>query len=368
MIKEGKFGTYEAIWLLSLLCSAKVLLTYPRTIIDLGGTAGWVIVIIAALVGLLGFQIIASLLKRFPGQNIIEAGKSAAGPIVGSIAAIIYLSFFISATSLFLREFSESIKVMSLPKTPISVLMIVILICAAIIVYLGLEVLARTASVVSVLMLVVIIAIVAFLIPHYNTSYIFPLLGKGPGKLLTWGAIKSSGFSELLFAGLIVSSVGGWKQVGRAGKIALIISLLLTSIVIALIIMVLGTSAGEEIYLPIFTATKVIFFGRFFQRVEAFFLIFWVPVGLLYVAGGFYASVITFSKMCKIQYYKPLIPAFAVLIFTLAILPHDLPKAIMLDNDILRNYSWFVSFVIPLILLFIAVVRGKKTRSEQAEE
>jgi spore germination protein KB len=367
MVKEGKIGTFEAMWTLSLFFYSKLFLMFPTVAIELGGSAGWIIPVISSLTGLVGLYIIVSLLKRFPGQTIIEAGQSAAGPVIGFIAAVFYLAFFITSVSVATREFSESIKVMALPSTPLYVITLFFLIAMMVCVYLGLEAMSRMGIIIAISALAMIILLTVLLIPLYNIGYLFPLLGKGPAKLALWGMIKSSNFSELLFAGLIVNALGGWKNALKAGTYAVFLSMLVTTVIVMAVILTIGPTMGEAIFFPVFRITKQVIIRRFFQRLESVFLIFWILVWFLYCAFGLYASVITFTRMFKLAQYKPLIPVFAVTIFALAMLPHDMAESFWFDNYVLRNISWSASFAVPLVLLAIAAIRRKKNYSVTEE-
>lgn len=364
MLKEGKFGSFETMWLLVLFCCTKLILGLPRTMVMLGGAAGWIIPLISAIPVLLGFTIIVLLLKYFPGQTVIEAGISAAGPIIGNIAATGYLVFFIVTTAMVLREFAESIKIMTLPMTPLSVIMLSFFLAAVVCVYLGLEVSARLSVMIAIPMLAVIVLIMILTCRDYNFNYLFPLLGKGPQKLLLWGMIKSSNYSEIIFAGLLINSIGGWQRTFKTGVKAISLSILVTTMITAVIIMTFNSQVAEEFYLPLFRLTKEITVGRFFQRAEALFIIIWTLVGLLYCTLGLYAATVIFARMLKVSYYKPLVPAMAIIILTVAFLPHDMKAATVLDNDIIRGYSWLISFAAPLIILLIAVIRGYMPKFE----
>jgi spore germination protein KB len=362
MLKEGKFGCFETMWLLVLFCCTKLILGLPRTMVMLGGAAGWMIPLISAIPVLLGFTAIVLLLKHFPGQTIIEAGIGAAGPIIGNLAATGYLIFFVATTAMVLREFTESIKIMTLPMTPLPVILLSFFLASVVCVYLGLEVCAGLSVIIAIPMLVVIVLIMILVYREYNFTYLFPLLGKGPQKLLLWGMIKSSNYSEIIFAGLLINSVGGWQQTFKTGIKAIVLSMLVTTTVTAVIIMTLNAQMAEEFYLPLFRLTKEITIGRFFQRAEALFIIIWTLVGLLYCTLGLYAATVIFARMLKASYYKPLVPAMAILILTVAFSPHDMKAAAVLDNEIIRVYSWLISFGAPLIILLIAELRGYKPK------
>jgi spore germination protein KB len=367
MVKEGKIGTLEAMWGLSLFCCAKLFLMFPTVAIELGGSAGWVIPVISSLTGLVGLYIIVSLLKRFPGQTIIEAGQSAAGPIIGFIAAVFYLAFFISSVSLATREFSEAIKVMALPSTPLYVIALLFIIAMTVCMYLGLEAMSRMGIIIAISALAIILLLTVLQTSSYNIGYLFPLLGKGPARLALWGMIKSSNFSELLFAGLIVNDLGGWKNTLKAGTYAVFLSMLVTTVIVLAVILSFGPTMSEALFLPVFRLAKQVMIRRFFQRLESVFLVFWILVWFLYCAFGLYASVITFTRMFRLAQYKPLIPVFAAAIFALAMLPHDMAESFWFENYVLRNISWFASFAVPLVLLVIAALRRKNNYSVTEE-
>jgi hypothetical protein len=85
-------------------------------------------------------------------------------------------------------------------------------------------------------------------------------------------------------------------------------------------------------------------------------------VGLLYCTLGLYAATAIFARMLNASDYKPLVPAMAMIILTVAFLPHDMKAAVVLDSEIIRVYSWLISFAVPLIILLIAVIKGYKPK------
>jgi len=360
MLKEGRFGTFEATWVIALFCCAKLILLYPMTAIYLAGSAAWLFSIVAASTALIGLQFIKLLLKRFKGQTIVEAGISAAGPFFGSAAAVLYLALFVLSSSLVLRQLTEAVKMTTLPNTPTWFIMIVFLGASMYCASLGIEVVARVTSIIAVSTLILLIVIGILLIPQYDTKMLFPILGKGTGQLLLWGTIKSSNFSEALFAGLIVYPLQGYKNAVKSAKNAILISLVMTAIVTAVCVMTLGPYQGEEAYLTALRSTKNIMIGRFFQRMES--------VGTMYLSIGLYAIIATFARTFKLPHYKPLIPAFGILVLTISKVPHDFASSANIEVYGLRIYSGIVAYIVPLLLFITAVIRRKKSRTKQCKE
>jgi hypothetical protein len=64
---------------------------------------------------------------------------------------------------------------------------------------------------------------------------------------------------------------------------------------------------------------RLINYGRFFQRVEAMFMLIWAAAALLYLSTVFYFILHIIQKTFKLKYYKPLIIPFAILILNLSL-------------------------------------------------
>jgi 4-amino-4-deoxy-L-arabinose transferase-like glycosyltransferase len=84
---------------------------------------------------------------------------------------------------------------------------------------------------------------------------------------------------------------------------------------------------------------------------------------MLFVTVNFYFILYTFKKTFKLEYYKPLILPFAILIMTISFLPSNLIDAVKLEVEYFRNWAWTVTFAMTIVLLLIARTR-KRRRSK----
>ena len=126
--------------------------------------------------------------------------------------------------------------------------------------------------------------------------------------------------------------------------------------------MVLGSAVAADNYFGMYRLIKEISIGRFFQRGEVIFEMFWILVELLYISIGFYGATIISSKIFKIKKYKTIIPIYAIIIYEISLLPHDFGQVMYWNNEVLRKYSALVTFLIPLLLLIISKIRFKKNQ------
>jgi hypothetical protein len=107
MIKEGKFGVQEAVWLTTIAISAKVFFSSPAMLTGIVGNSGWYMTIISAAIALVGFLFIYLLLKRFPKKDIVEIFDLSLGRIFGFIFSGILAVYMLFVAIIRLSEFMK---------------------------------------------------------------------------------------------------------------------------------------------------------------------------------------------------------------------------------------------------------------------
>jgi hypothetical protein len=118
---------------------------------------------------------------------------------------------------------------------------------------------------------------------------------------------------------------------------------------------------NREYFLPIYQLARIIHFGRFFQRLESAFLFIWAASALLYLSSAFFFIVYIFKKTFKLAYYRPLIVPFALIIFSLSLIPENVMHTVTLDTEYFGNISWLIAFGFTISLLVVARIVKKKT-------
>jgi len=359
VIKDGHIGWREAVALTITFTSIKVLLAFPRMMAKLGLSAGWMIPVIATVLGLLGFGLIAALIKRFPGQSIIEVSEAVAGKFFGAIFSLSFFVFFFYMTVVVLRQFAETVIATTLPQTPISVVTAIFLMAVVYAVYMGIETIARGNWLLFPFMLIGYATILVGVLPYFSSDNFFPLLGTGPADILKYGMLKSSLLGEVLVLAVIYPAIRERDKFNRIGLMGLVVSgLAMTLAVVVLIGTFSPLGARNGAIYPLFQLARLISFGRFVQRIEALFIFVWIFAGLVEISLSLYASAVTLARTLKLPVYRPLVFPLALLAYSLSFLPPDFVTAMRLETEVLRNYGWSIAFVLPGILLLLARLRG----------
>ncbi len=360
MIKEGKFGTAEAVYLITLVIASKTFYTSIRVMIKYTGTAAWYMTLVSCVVSIIFFLLISLVMKRFPGKNLVEIFEIVTGRFFGKIITLIFSAYYVYYSGSSLREFLEMIKAYNLPYTPPSLIIFAFMAVVIVLAYIGLEGIARLASV-SFYPIFIGIAIILFLaFPYYNVRAIFPIGGYGIAETIKSGFFRSSAYDEVVILAFIINSINGVKTFKKVGIYSIVISGVAVLFTCLCSIMAFDYTMASENVSDLFQLARIIYFSRFFQRIESIFLFIWIIASLITVGLAFYIAISIFCKAFKISNHRPLILQFAFLTYMVTLLPEGLIELAKTNIVVMREYSMILIYGIPILVLFISVIFGKK--------
>jgi spore germination protein (amino acid permease) len=269
---------------------------------------------------------------------------------VGSILVL----FFLFIISVVLREFSEDMKIIALTDSPISFVSVFFLLGMIAGAYMGLEAIVRFGAVAVPIIAIGYAVIAIGTSQYYDFSRMMPLFGTGTYDIFIKGLKFLSIFSGIITLFMTAPYIRTYKDFKSAGYAGLGISsaILVSSTIVYMLTYPYPTAV--ENFLPVFEMARLVNYGRLFQRIESLFLILWATAALLYLSMGFFFIVFMFKKAFKLEYYRPLIMPFAIIIFNLSLLPPNLITAIDLETNLFRTYAWIIAFVMTIVLLVFA--------------
>lgn len=359
MDRKIVLGKRECIFIIVNVLCAKIFLNFPRKAAEDVGTAGWMLMIYISVIALLFYFIITKLYKGFHQMDLLDIGEGLAGNIGRIFVGILSITFFIYITSVVLREFAENMKTVTFVNSPISFILGLFIISMVIGAYLGLEAIAWIHIFIVPVIFVGYITLVAGIIPQTDFTNLLPLFGTGYKDIFLNGIPKISILSELLLIFFLVPYIKLDKNFKTIGYTAIITSSIFLISSSMIYISSTPYPIALESFLPIFQISRVISFGRFFQRIESLYLVIWASSGLLYLTTNFYFITHIFKKSFRLKYQRPLVIPFAVIIFCLSLIPQNLTTAVTMEVDYFRSYSWMIAFLFVLVLLIAAVIKKR---------
>lgn len=200
---------------LSVLVSTTVVgvgfLSMPRHVATAAGRDGWISVLMAgALVGLASY-LFAKLAARQHQRTPYQMAEAILGPWAGKALGVLLVATYVLLAAVVLRDFAEVMKEVLMPKTPVEIIVITMMLTVVYLVPMGLNPLGRLAEVFFPIIILAMTAIFGFAQAGANYGELRPILAQGTagwrGLLAGMGAAHFAfvGFGTILFAGPFVS-------------------------------------------------------------------------------------------------------------------------------------------------------------------
>jgi len=360
MKDEGKFGVQEATWLCAITIIAKVLFTSPAIVTSQFGPAAWYMSLISVIVASVGFAFILKLLKRFPRRGLPEIYELSICRIPGSVFSGILCIFLLLIVIQNLSDFQEALHVYTYHNTPDWYTILIFVICLAILSFLGLETIVRTAKLFSFFVIAGMLAVLLLAAENYDITNLFPILGYDIKKNIMHGIIRSSAYGEVIILAVFARSLQGTGYVKKAGIASLTISGIVITLTLLAYILTFPFYIAEEVTSPMYELSQLIDFGRFVQRIESVFLLVWILVTLISSTAIFYTFISIYCFIFRIDDRRPIIIAGCFITFAGAMLQSNVSGVVISGVKMIRSLGPIPFFIMPMIALAVSAIRKKK--------
>lgn len=355
---EKKIGNIEAIAVVLTVMINHIILNLPKSIISTTSSGSIINVIFVTLIAFIIVYLISQLLKNFPGLDILDISKFLGGKILKFIIGALFLCYLIFTISIVLRSFSETLKIIFFPRTPVQIIMLLFLLAIVFVNKLGFQAIARSNLFFMPIILFSILFIFVANFGNYTVQRVFPLLGNGAVSTFLSGISNLFAFGGIAYLYFLPPHLKEQKDYTKIAFSAIGVSgiFLLMSVTTLLLLFPLLTSS-EEI-LPLYLAARFIEFGRFFQRLDAVFVFTWIISMACYLSLALYFATNIFKKITNIQYSKWVIGLIASICFGIALIPQDLKQISFLENNVYKFIVLILVIGVGLGILIFANIKN----------
>jgi spore germination protein KB len=298
-------------------------------IVGIGNDAkqdAWIAVGAATLLGaglVLFYYLLAS---RVEGKNFFELLELTLGKWLGKFITFLYVIYFFYIAARVLRDFGELLVSSILPTTPIEVTVIIMMLIITYVLYLGLEVLARTSEIFLpyVILFLLGIGFAIFISGEMEFENLFPVLPEGFGPIIKaiFPTLLTFPFGELIVFTLIIPYVSNAKYVGRVCVVSVLAAggLLVYSSIVQ--ITTLGYTMKNRSNFPLLSAAGEISLLDFIERVDLL-IVFIMMFGVIIKVGVFTYGGLKGLELIFIRPYRYFIFPMAMLIAYISVSMSD---------------------------------------------
>lgn len=360
---KSKIGTMEAIMLVLTTIVTHTISSLPREILVLTKSATIINLIFVSILAILFSYLIVRLMKNFGGSDIIDISEYLGGKVFKSIIGIIFILYFLVSSSILLRNFCESLKIIYYPMTNIIFILalFILALCTA-------NRLDFNASLKTNLLIVpLVLASIVFLFFANMSKFVperaFPIFGDGLFNTFVLGLSNLAAFGGITFLYFLPPYL---KEPQKMKKIALLsigISAIYLILCVATLLFMFSFFINTNEITPLYNATRYIEFGSFFQRLESIFLLIWILAFACYLSITSKFAMSIFKKLTNIETKKPLIDIFGLLIFAITLVPQNYAISDKFETQIYPYLVLGITFGLGISILILANIMKRKQKN-----
>ncbi|CQR48303.1 Spore germination protein YndE [Paraliobacillus sp. PM-2] len=362
MLEKGKISALQMTVLLYPTITATAILVLPATTGNFAKQDMWLSPIWASIFGYLSVFIAYLLHHYYPQKTLIQFSEKIVGVIPGKLISFGFLFFLLHTNGLNLRDYGEFVIGNFLPKTPMIVIILSMAFVCAITVYGGLEVMARASQFFFPVFVVLFLFIIILLVPVLNPENIFPILGEGLTPSLKGALIPSQWFNEFILISFFLPYLNRNGKGLKWGIIAVTL-VMITLVISNLFSLLLFGDLTPFFTYPFMDAARYISIADFLQHVESIIMALWVTGMFIKISVFYYAVVIGVAQWLDLTNYRPIVFPIGFLLVVVSIWSTpSLQKLIDFSGTTWPFYAFLFQMLIPISLLFIAIIRKKRSK------
>lgn len=362
-LEHGKIDAAEFHILVIVFTIGSSILVVPSIVTEMAGKDAWIAFFLCIVCSLGFIRLYNSLASLYPDMTFVQFNEKILGKWLGKITSLLFLyyNFFLAAT--FLREIGDFIITIVMVETPICIILLMFILTSAMGIFLGLEVISRTAVIFFPWIIVLVLFMLIFLLPEIEKEYLLPIVGEG-FKPIMKGFYYSLAhpFLELMIFLMIKPSVIEKKKMKKFFYLGTIIGGSILFIIVLFCILVLGPETTSRQTYPAYTLGKKVSIGNIIERIEILVAIIWFFTIYFKLTICFYGVALGTGQLLGLNNYRILLLPFAFLFVAFALLLY--PDTIYF-YDVLINllvpFSLTVCFLLPLLLWIVGKLRSKQT-------
>lgn len=351
---SSKINGWEIISITSIITFTPLLVTLPRSAGETFGTAAVLHSIYIAIVAAIYFFTIFSLYKGLEDKDIFDLAEYVGGNPLRILTGIIVLFYLGTASFITVNEFGEDVKSILFANTNVQNVSLIFLLGTFIAAYFGVKGVLRISSILFPIIIVGIIAVYFSLLKDIELLNLTPILGTGIKEVFLKGLLHAGRYNSLFLLFLFAPQM---KNLKRNGMLCVLSTSTIILSVVFLIFTIIPYPEILENYFAFFEITRMISYGRFFQRVEVIFTFLWLFVCLIYLTLASSVMIQTLKKAFHIEFSKLLLPIFCTSYMGLALIFPSF-TSLAITRDFMYSYiTPIIVFVYPFFLLLASKLK-----------
>lgn len=359
---KDKIGSIQGVVLVLIVMLNHIILSYPKCIISATSSASIINIVFITIIALIFVGFVGYVLNKFPGFDILKISKFLGGKTLKFITGALFLVYFIFILGLTMRSFCENLKIIYFQSYPTMFLLALFTFAIVLCNLLGIKSIMRGTFVIFPMLVISIVFIFFSNIPNFSFDRLLPLLGDGFFPTFFSGMSNLYVFNAIAILYFLPPYLSNYKEIKKISYLSIIFAGILLMFSVSSVLLTFPFIESVEQILPLYLVARFIEFGRFFQRLDAVFLLVWIISIISYLSFVFSLANNIFKELTNIENVNKTIYIFGLIIFAASLIPQTLENIKFLENTIYKYFTLFLVFIFSFCILFFANI--KKSKSE----
>jgi spore germination protein KB len=324
----------------------------------------WLAILLGMGGGIVLFFVYYALFRQYPNLPLTGYARKIFGKYVGWVIGLMYVLFFLYDAARGLRDFGDLLLASTLPKTPLLPIIIFMTLTICYVIYLGIEVLGRTAEVFIVILFFLGFSgnLLVFLSGNVSLDNLKPFLEDGWKPVLTtvFPLTIFNPFGEMIVFTMLLPYLNRPKLVKKVWLSAVILSGLILSYTASLNIAVLGVDRVENSTFPLLATLGMVNIAEFLQRLDAIVIFTFLITMFFKITIWFYCGLIGIVDLFNLKNHQQIVlPIGIIIIFFSMTIASDFAEHIEEGLKVMQYPIHLpLMVIIPLLMLVIALIRN----------
>lgn len=327
---------------------------------EAGTAAPWAVLLAGAIAFLMLWPVLATLSAR-PGQSLADLAAEVGGR-PAAIAVVAALTFYlIVSAGINLRQLSEMTVTAIYPHTPQTFAMATVTVAAVVGAVLDAAGLAWLGSIYAMPAAFSILLILVGNIGWTNYRAVLPLTGHGILPTALALVPMTSYFSDAVYLTIYCRFLSPGGQATRSAMKAVGTTMLVSALVLLVFLMVFPLPFSLEVPFPLFELTRLVRGGRYVERLDSLWILFWAFGTAGLIAGGLQVTALLWRDAFRLPSHRDAVYPLAVAMIAVALFPVSQADAVGFETTVLRRYGFLLTLVLPLLVaLWARLRRGRR--------
>ena len=358
-MSKNKITNIEAIMLLVLISLTHIILSLPKNIIVSLNSASIINLFFISIVAILIVSIIVKLLNNFNSLDILDISELVGGKIFKNIIGVIFILYFIFTSSLLLRNFCETLKIVYYPMTNILFILSLFVISICYVNRLSLSAILKTNIIIVPIAIFSILFLFFANVKNFMPNKIFPLFGNGFYDTFILGFSNLSAFGGIAFLYFLPPFLADSTKTKKISILSLLIISICLILSVSTLLFMFSIFETTSKISPLYSAARYIEFGKFFQRLESIFLLIWILLFASYLSIITSVSLYILKKVLNLQSTNSIIDILGLAIFSISLFPENYAISLSFEKN---YYPFLVILVVFLLSIGILIIANFKKK------